>query len=334
MPNTDHIIQISVLVAARNEEKNIERCLKSLNELEFSKEQIEIIIGDDDSDDHTAEIIKRYIADKPNFIYKKITETLPGLKGKANVLEQLSHTAKGQYFFFCDADIAVQPTWVTSMLLHFKKKTGVVVGVTRMKKSHLLADFISMEWLYVLSTIRLAAINKIPITGMGNNMAVTREAYFAIGGYESIGFSVVEDYTLFMAIVRKGYDFDVAFNPKILNFSEPVNSWSELLRQRKRWIHGVMQSFWATRLTVVVSACLVPAFLILMFWNPDLSQKLLLIHYLMITGAALTTISILRQKDLFLIAVLFWFYMVSISVLMLVIYLLPGKTVWKGREYD
>ncbi|GGB77315.1 glycosyltransferase [Dyadobacter sediminis] len=334
MPNTDHIVQISVLVAARNEEKNIERCLRSLHELEFSKNKIEFIIGDDDSDDQTAEIIKRYIADKPHFIYRKITETLPGLKGKANVLEQLAHLAKGQYFFFCDADIAVQPTWITAMLLHFRKKTGVVVGVTRMKKSHFLADFISMEWLYVLSTIRLAAINKIPITGMGNNMAVTREAYFAIGGYASIGFSVVEDYTLFMAIVRKGYDFDVAFNRKILNFSEPVNTWSELLRQRKRWIHGVMQSFWATRLTVIVSACLVPALLILMFWNPDLSHKLLWIHYLAITGAAFTTISILKQKDLALIAVFFWFYMVSISVLMLIIYLLPGKTVWKGREYE
>jgi len=198
----------------------------------------------------------------------------------------------------------------------------------------MLADFISMEWLYVLSTIRLAAINKIPITGMGNNMAVTKEAYFAIGGYESIGFSVVEDYTLFMAIVRKGYDFDVAFNHKILNFSEPVNTWGELLRQRKRWIHGVMQSFWATRLTVVASAFMVPAFLILMFWQPALSQKLLLIHYLLITGASLATLFILKQKDLIVIAILFWFYMVSISLLMLAIYILPGKTVWKGREYE
>ena len=334
MLNTDHFIQISVLIAARNEENNIERCLKSLHELEFSKDKIEFIIGDDDSDDHTAEIIKRYIADKPNFIYKKITETLPGLKGKANVLEQLAHIAKGQYFFFCDADIAVPPTWATTMLLHFKAKTGVVVGVTRMKKSHMLADFISMEWLYVLSTIRLAAINKIPITGMGNNMAVTREAYFAMGGYESIGFSVVEDYTLFMAIVRKGYDFDVAFNRKILNISEPVNTWGELLRQRKRWISGVMQSFWATRLTVVVAACLVPAFLILMIWEPALAQKLLLAHYLVITGAALAALFILRQKDLIVTAFLFWFYMFVIGILMLIIYLLPGKTVWKGREYE
>lgn len=334
MLNTDNFIQISVLVAARNEEKNIERCLKSLHELEFSTDKIEFIIGDDDSDDQTAEIIKRYIADKPNFIYKKITKTLPGLKGKANVLEQLAHVAKGHYFFFCDADIAVQPTWITAMLLHFKAETGVVVGVTRMKKSHLLADFISMEWLYILGTIRLAAINKIPITGMGNNMAVTREAYFAIGGYESIGFSVVEDYTLFMAIVRKGYDFDMAFNHNILNISEPVNTMGELLRQRKRWMHGVMQSFWATRLTVVVSACLVPVLLILMIWVPALAQKLLLAHYLMITGAALAAVIILKQKDLILTAFLFWFYMFIISILMLTIYLLPGKTVWKGRVYE
>lgn len=41
------------------------------------------------------------------------------------------------------------------------------------------------------------------MTGLGNNMAVSREAYDAVGGYEQIGFSIVEDYALFIAIIRK-----------------------------------------------------------------------------------------------------------------------------------
>jgi len=74
--------------------------------------------------------------------------------------------------------------------------------------------------------------------------------------------------------------------------------------------------------------------LILMIWEPALAQKLLLAHYLVITGAALAALFILRQKDLIVTAFLFWFYMFVIGILMLIIYLLPGKTVWKGREYE
>src|SRR5215217_6242939 len=235
MPSPDHAVRISILVAARNEEQNIERCLRSLDLLDFPKEQLEIIIGDDNSEDNTARIIQQFCTQKPGFRYMKITSRISGLKGKANVLAQLAHVARGHYFLYCDADIAVQPGWATEILSHFKPDSGVVVGVTRMKKhTHLLADLLSMEWLFALTVTRFFSHFKIPITGMGNNMAVSREAYFAIGGYEKIGFSIVEDYALFMAIARAGFDFQMAYKPEVVSISEPVNTFPELLRQRKR----------------------------------------------------------------------------------------------------
>jgi cellulose synthase/poly-beta-1,6-N-acetylglucosamine synthase-like glycosyltransferase len=92
--------------------------------------------------------------EKSQFTYIKVTEQRAGLKGKANVLAQIAHQAKGRYFIYCDADIAVQPGWASEMLAHFRPETGVVVGVTRMKHTHLLADLLSMEWLFALSAAR------------------------------------------------------------------------------------------------------------------------------------------------------------------------------------
>lgn len=333
MQEKDNTIQISILLAARNEEHNIERCLRSLDALNFPKENIEIIIGDDDSDDDTADIILDYIEGKQQFKYLKITEQLAGLKGKANVLAQLAHHATGKYFFFVDADIAVPTTWLTHMFLHFGENTGVVVGLTRMKKSHLLADFLSMEWLYALSVTRLASFFQVPITGMGNNMAVTREAYFAIGGYEKIGFSIVEDYTLFMSIVRKGYHFEQAYNPQILNISEPVNTFAELMKQRKRWMQGVMQSFWVTKWSLIISSQLVPFLLILAYWYPAVSLMMIGLHYALTTVTALIAITILKQKDLWKAAILFWFYVTGMGGIMLINYVLPRQMEWKGRKY-
>jgi cellulose synthase/poly-beta-1,6-N-acetylglucosamine synthase-like glycosyltransferase len=327
-------IKISVLVAARNEEKNIERCLQSLQALNFPIENIEIIIGDDDSDDQTGDITGQFIVDKPQFRYIKITQQTAGLKGKANVLAHLARQAKGEYFFYCDADIVVQPTWASEVLAHFRPKTGVVVGVTRMKKNtHFLADFLSMEWLFALTTMRFFSLLKIPITGMGNNMAVTREAYFKIGGYEKIGFSIVEDYTLFMSIVSHGYGFQMAYKPEIISISEPMNTFKELLKQRKRWMRGVMQSFWVTRLSLFVSALIVPVLLLLSIWFPINPARGIFQYYLLITGISLASVVLLKQYDLWKAALLFWFYMVSIGLIMLINYYLPSKTVWKGREY-
>lgn len=334
MLQTGNRIKVSVLVAARNEENNIERCLRSLHELDFPKENIEIIIGDDDSDDLTEELIAGYIWDKPQFKCIKITKQVAGLKGKANVLAQLAHEAKGDYLFYCDADIFVAPTWAAEMLAHFKPETGLVVGITRMKKhTHFLADCLSMEWLFALTVTRFFSLFKIPITGMGNNMAVTREAYFKIGGYEKIGFSIVEDYALFMAIVGAGYDFRMAYKPEIISISEPMNTFSELLKQRKRWMHGVMQSFWVTRLSLFVSSLIVPILMLMSIWFPIHLLRGIGQYYLLITIISLLAVFMLKQYDLWKAALLFWFYMVSIGLIMLVNYYLPSKTIWKGREY-
>ncbi|MCF2487795.1 glycosyltransferase [Dyadobacter sp. CY347] len=330
---TGNRIQISVLVAARNEEKNIERCLQSLHELNFPKENIEIIVGDDDSDDQTNQLVSSFIYDKPQFRSIKITSQVAGLKGKANVLAQLAHAAKGEYFFYCDADIVVQPIWISEMLAHFKANTGIVIGVTRMKHVHLLADLLSMEWLFALTATRFFSLFKIPITGMGNNMAVTRDAYFAIGGYEKIGFSIVEDYTLFMGIVKQGYDFQMAYKPEVISISEPMNTFPELLRQRKRWMHGVMDSYWLTRLSLFVSSLIVPILLLVSIWFPINVLSSMVQYYALVTGISLTAVFMLKQYDLWKAALLFWFYMISIGVIMLINYYLPSKTIWKGREY-
>ena len=124
--------KVSILLPARNEEKTILRCLQALDQLDYPQHLLEILIGNDDSSDATERVVLEFIRDKPHFELHTIQLQTPGLKGKANVLAQLAHRASGDYFFFCDADIAVAPTWIERMLPLFRPKVGVVVGVTRM----------------------------------------------------------------------------------------------------------------------------------------------------------------------------------------------------------
>src|SRR4051794_40849265 len=84
-------VKVSILIAARNEANNIERCLTSITRLNYPADLIEVLIGNDGSTDETAKIVETFIADKPNFKLVSITEKLGQAHGKGNVLAHLAH---------------------------------------------------------------------------------------------------------------------------------------------------------------------------------------------------------------------------------------------------
>ncbi|MDP5139398.1 MAG: glycosyltransferase, partial [Spirosomaceae bacterium] len=227
--------KVVILIAARNEAQNIRNLLETVAALNFTKEQLQVLIGDDNSTDETAEIIADFIQDKPYMKLISIQESTNDLKGKTNVLVQLIKHAKGDYYFFTDADITLPVTWVENMLQAFVENVGVVVGTTTTKPVSLFARCQGIEWLNVLNFIEFCGRFNIPTTGMGNNMAVSKIAYEAVGGYEEIPFSIVEDYALYNAIVTKKFGFAHLYNKEVLAFTEPPENF---FRQRKRWVTG------------------------------------------------------------------------------------------------
>lgn len=324
---------ISILLAVRDEEVNIIRCLESLNKLSYPSDRLEILIGNDLSTDLTEELINTYISDKPSFQLHNIYHQEADLRGKANVLAQLARKAKGEYYFFCDADIAVKPDWIQNMLKNFTPKTGVVNGITIMDSKGLYSDLQSLEWLFALGSFRLLYFLNIPITSMGNNMAIRAKAYHATGGYETVGFSVVEDYTLFKAILNKGYSFNQCFEQGVISTSVPVANLRSQLIQRKRWMQGAMQvPFWIIALFFIgavfpwICITMIPLFGEFTLW-------LLMLCYLTITFLTAIPIYILREFRLFKSLPFFGFYIALMNLLSLISYFKPGKVVWKDRQY-
>lgn len=330
--------KISILLAARNEEKNILRCLEALISLDYPKDRLEILVGNDASTDATGILIDQFITEKKlSTSFIKVFSIAPstiGLKGKTNVLAQLARAAEGDYFFYTDADIAVSPTWVKGMLASFEEGVGSVIGVSRMRPLSFFADFQSIEWITALHGMHLMSLFKIPSTGMGNNMAVSRAAYEATGGYERVGFSIVEDYALYIAILDQGYDFRNAFSQDVLCESEPVRRLDELVVQRKRWVQGAMQARMFLRLVFLGTALLLPFLFILGLFFPQLAVAIAVGHYFFVTIGGVVPLILLRQRNLLGALPFFWFYFTTNTTLMLVNHYLPYKTVWKGRIYD
>lgn len=237
--------RVSILVAARNEEANLPRCLASLRALQYPAELLEVLVGDDASTDRTRAVAEAALAGFAGTArVVSISENLGRARGKANVLAHLARLATTEYFLITDADIAVPPTWVPAMLRHAAPGVGTVTGLTVTEGSGLLARLQRLDWLLSLALIQVGTEAGQPMTAMGNNMLITRAAYLATGGYEALPFSVTEDFALFEAVNARGFGFRQLFEPAVRATSRPIGSCRGLVTQRLRWLRGVAALPW------------------------------------------------------------------------------------------
>jgi cellulose synthase/poly-beta-1,6-N-acetylglucosamine synthase-like glycosyltransferase len=325
------LTKVSILIAARNEEHNLPVLLASLAQLTYPKEHLEILIGNDASTDNTSKLIAEFAAFFGRVKIINLTERkLDELLGKTRVLENLVRHATGEYFFFTDADIDLPKNWIEAMLSNFNENTGVVVGITSMKPKSFLTAMQGLEWLTAIHLMHLLSKIKIKSTGMGNNMAVRKEAYLATGGYAAIPFSIVEDFALYKAIIDQGYGFKQVFEPKVIAYTIPPEKFFE---QRKRWLKGAFESGSPLLLPALLQACFLPIFIILGFWQIKIAT---LIFVFFLLFHVLNTAFMERKLKItgyLAFSSIFVFYLPIAWLMQLVNYFLKKKVVWKNRSY-
>lgn len=323
---------VSILIAARNEEQNLGECLDSIMNMDYPADKLEVLVGNDKSEDQTGEIADayavRFSSIKHINIYRK---TIEG-NGKANVLAQLARRVKNEYVFITDADIRVPVNWVSSMLRGMADKTALVTGTSVVVGTNFLAYMQQIDWLYATGMLKVVSDLNIPVTTMGNNMVMRKSVYDEIGGYEALPFSVTEDLELFNRIKKK-YKTVNLFNPGVLNQSKPMGSFSELLIQRKRWMKGAFGLPWIMILILLLQASYMVFFLGLIFINPSLGASLLglkiILRYIFLT----VVVNKLGSRVNFIGNLIFEVYSVIFSSASLFFYVFSGEIEWKGRKY-
>tara|TARA_X000000950_G_scaffold134097_1_gene167010 strand:+ start:683 stop:1345 length:663 start_codon:yes stop_codon:yes gene_type:complete len=104
-------IQVSVIIAAKNAELYIGRCIRSLINQSFDNDNYEIIVINDGSSDRTPEALKQFMGD---IIYIKNKKNI-GLPGSLN---KGIKKARGQYIVRVDADDWVNPQFLNLLYHH------------------------------------------------------------------------------------------------------------------------------------------------------------------------------------------------------------------------
>jgi cellulose synthase/poly-beta-1,6-N-acetylglucosamine synthase-like glycosyltransferase len=327
--------EISILVAARNEAENIGACMHALEALDYPREKLNILIGDDQSTDNTRDIIIDFIRNKPWFRLIDIVDEDTPLKAKARVMAQLDRHATGAYYLITDADVQVPVTWAKEMLLHFRSDTGVVSGTTMVHGNGPGAVNQEIDWAYFMGLLNIIAHSGVPATAVGNNMAVRSKAYWETGGYGTIRFSITEDYKLYQQICDKGWKWNNIISPRVLAFSAPISDWKTLLHQRKRWLTGGRELpwyWWGLFAIFGLFYFFLPLALVI---SPVKAIFFWCIKFVL-QAAQITYIYHLldRPKPNWLTLLRYEVYLIAITLATAVFTALPFPTVWKGRSYS
>lgn len=330
----EHIVsqewpKVSILLAVRNEEENIERCLSSLAALDYPKDKIEILIGDDNSSDNTFELVEQLIEHNSRCYLFKIKEQVAHQKGKANVLAQLANKAKGQYYFVTDADMRLPESWIKEMVTAAESGFDIITGVTLVEDN----KWQSIDWLFAIAMIYVLDCLGRPVTTMGNNMMISRRGYEAVGGYENIPFSITEDMELFRHVRSAGYKVKHIFNNSVLGFTKSVKQVSTLFHQRKRWMRGALQLKWPMITILIIQAFYFPLIISAFVFSPLIATVLFLIKTTVQALFIYLTGRVLSYKMPFIALFLYEFYSWFVAIGSGLFYLSGSKVNWKGRKY-
>lgn len=326
---------ISIIVAARNEEGVIAKCLESVANQTYPLSKYEIIVADDGSIDNTEVICQSFMNRYAHIKVIKVLEKKDSLRGKANALAQGIDHAKGDIILITDADCTVPPTWVEETAKRYSDNVGLVGGCTLQKASKPFEGMQSLDWAFLLGLASSVAGLGKPLGSIGNNLSFRKTAYDECGGYRNLKFSVTEDYTVVQAIVgSQKWKYCYPLEPKHLVESQACQDLKTLIRQKHRWGKGGLDMKISGFLIMVIGFLMHLSPIIMLYWGDVVvASSVMMVKFVFDYIFLYQVLRRLQRTD-----ELKWFYWFEVYYIIYVI-LLPfvvffgGKVKWKGREF-
>ena len=225
----------SIIIAARNEETHIGPCLESLLAQDFPREQMEIIVVDDQSVDQTAALVRSY-ADRGIRLISLGKEDAFGKK--AAIARGIAAATHG-IIITTDADCSYSNKWINTLLYYREKMDAVFVAapVQFRKEISLLDRFQSLDFMALQGITAAGVSGKYLNMCNGANLLYTKEAFSAVNGFEGIDHIASGDDMLLMEKIDKAFPggINYCFSEDAIVVTEPAASWAAFIQQRIRW---------------------------------------------------------------------------------------------------
>ena len=221
-PEPEQLIELTVIVPARNEEQSIGECLRSLvsqseNVFQLGRDW-EVIVVNDHSTDRTAEIARSF----PGVTVIEAAKLEKGWTGKNNAIWTMARKARGRWILFTDADTIHEPGDLhRAMHEATRHKVGMLSYSPRQVVSgfwqRVLMPLVFSELALAYPPAKVSDPNQRIAAANGQFLLVDREAYRRLGGHPSVKDRVLEDVELAFLAKRRRVGLRFRYAPDALS---------------------------------------------------------------------------------------------------------------------
>jgi len=226
----------SVIIAARNEEHIITRCLEDIALQNYPADLFEVIIVNDHSTDATVEAVQEFITGHPG-ISVRLLNALG--EGKKKAISEGIHVATGRLILVTDADCQMSQGWIRSFAVAYEKK-GVrcISGPVKMTGKGIFAGIQGLEFMSLIGSGAGSISAGMPVMCNGANFCYEKSAFEAVGGFEdNHRYASGDDVFLMLKINKRFGSGAVGFLKDrvaiVTTASQP--DLRSFFRQRMRW---------------------------------------------------------------------------------------------------
>jgi cellulose synthase/poly-beta-1,6-N-acetylglucosamine synthase-like glycosyltransferase len=331
--------QVSILIAARNEEDKIGLTIEDILNQDYPKDLFELIVVDDHSTDKTSEIIKSYGSQGVKLIQLNEKEPLNSYKKKA--ISTAIQISIGELIITTDADCRMKPSWLKTIISFYEQNNYNLISspVFYFEEKSLFERLQTLEFLSLIGLGAAGIGNKMPSTCNGANLAYKKSIFLELGGFKDIDDLASGDDELFLHKVSKAYPESIGFckSEEAIVYTHAKHNLKEFFEQRKRWASKSVK--YKDKRIIVLAFCFwlfnvsLIANLILGFFYLDY-MKLVFVQFMIKLIAEIfylePLISFAKRKSL-IINLTFLTFLHALYFVYIGILGNSGKYNWKGR---
>jgi cellulose synthase/poly-beta-1,6-N-acetylglucosamine synthase-like glycosyltransferase len=336
--------RITVIIPARNEEKNIQACLDSLCKQDFPKELLEIIVADDHSTDITAAIVKRYSDQGISLL--SLEKEMSGVDARGGskkaALAAGIKKASGTLIITTDADCIFPQQWLSTLVAFYEvnKPVFIAAPVKFSQEQNALHIFQSLDFLSLQGITAASVFSRFHTMCNGANLAYEKKVFEEAGGFAGIDQIASGDDMLLMHKIYLFHPDKVMYclSPDTIVDTKPAESVKAFLNQRIRWASKALVYHDKRIFYVLLLVYLLNFFLLSLLIYSFFSKEMLLYWILLLTIKTIFEVTfLLPVASFYKKASLLWYFFPAqpFHILYTVIAGFLGQAgsyEWKGRK--
>jgi cellulose synthase/poly-beta-1,6-N-acetylglucosamine synthase-like glycosyltransferase len=288
--NSSIYLNISIIIAFRNEEKNLDDLFSALEMLNYPIDKYEVILIDDNSSDSSYQKAAELSSTKSNYrVSKAANKKYPGKKG---ALDFGISNANYSYILITDADCKPAQNWLLGYSEKFNNNYDMIFGFAPFIQTNGIINKISCyeNLRNSLLTVSLAEL-KLPYSAAARNFGFTISAFKRLGGFaNTLETPSGDDDLLIREAVKNKLKIGVVDSVESYVLSNSKNTIGEYLDQKARHtktsfyylpLHKFLIGFWhSSNILVLFSFLLLPnnIFFVLPFLIKLLTDSIVVVN--------------------------------------------------------